>query len=604
MAWARRLACVLAHPRFPWLAALIGMLLASSALGHGLLLDDHLHRLHVEACARGDAPAAWWDLYTVATGDTRATRAAMDIGASPWWTLPELRVRFFRPVAAATHHLDHRAWPHALWLMHAQSLAWYGALIVAVGALARRWLGVGWVAGLATLLFAIDDAHATPVAWIAQRNALISGLFTVLALVAHDRARREAWRPGSWLGPMAWVLALGAGEVAIAGLGYLGAHALLLDPASRSEPGRSLATRALAVVRAVAPYLVIVIVWRVLYDRMGYGAYGSGVYLDPVRESAAFLEVLPDRMAALALGQLAWPEAETWVSASMPWTSARWGAVSVILAITLALVPRLRRDRGLVVAMVGAGLALVPIASAIPNDRLLLMVGVGGSVVVASTVAAALGEGHANPRRGAMRVVAALVAIPLLVVHTVGAALAMPKAVAALPHELEGSQRATARGIPSDDVLAQQELVIVNSPPTFVAATLWLERGETQEPLPRRLRVLGSTFAPVIVQRPDPMTLILQPVGGYLGDPFTTIVRGPSHPLAPGDRISLDGFHVEILGVAHKRPTVVKIRFDVPLDDASLRWITWQEDRFVSFALPPVGGTTVSPGRAPTHPPS
>ena len=87
----------------------------------------------------------------------------------------------------------------------------------------------------------------------------------------------------------------------------------------------------------------------------------------------------------------------------------------------------------------------------------------------------------------------------------------------------------------------------------------------------------------------------MQPVGGYLADPFTTMVRGPTHPLRVGDSVQLDGVVVEILGMAQARPTVVKASFDVPLDDRSLRLVTWQGDRFGPFVPPGVGGTTVSP---------
>src|SRR5690606_29669055 len=329
MAWLRRLAAVLAHPRLPWLAALVGVLLASPALGSGLQLDDHLHPFVVGLHVQGEAARAdlgpWWELYVAADGDEALTRARMDVGFSPWWTVPELRVRFFRPLSAATHYLEYAVWPRAPWLMHAQSLAWYGGLVLAVGSLLRRWLGPTWVAGLATLLYAIDDAHGTPAGWIAQRNALVSAVLVVLTLLAHDRARRDGWRPGRWLGPLLLALALLAGEASVAALGYLGAHALLLEPGVRGDAGgEAWLRRTGRAVRGLWPYLVVVLAWRLLYDALGYGAVGSGVYLDPGREPATFLAALPDRAAALWLSQWTWIEPERWTLASPPWPDARW----------------------------------------------------------------------------------------------------------------------------------------------------------------------------------------------------------------------------------------------------------------------------------------
>ena len=100
MARPGRLAAVLAHPRLPWLAALLGVLLASPALAQGLQLDDLLHRAWVELALQGAAPGPWWDFYAVAR-DPESNRMAMEVGASPWWALPELRIRFWRPLSAA-----------------------------------------------------------------------------------------------------------------------------------------------------------------------------------------------------------------------------------------------------------------------------------------------------------------------------------------------------------------------------------------------------------------------------------------------------------------------------------------------------------------------
>ncbi|MCA9656455.1 MAG: hypothetical protein H6712_23110 [Myxococcales bacterium] len=590
MARPGRLAAVLAHPRLPWLAALLGVLLASPALAQGLQLDDLLHRAWVELALQGEAPGPWWDFYAVAR-DPESNRMAMEVGASPWWALPELRIRFWRPLSAATHVVDYGLWPDAAWLMHAESLAWYGGLVLAVGALLRRLLGPTWVAGLGTVLYAIDDAHAVPASWIAQRNALIVAVLVVTMLWAHDRARRDGWRPGRWLGPLLLGAALLAGESAVAGLGYLVAHALLLEP---HEQGATRGARLLRAARGLVPYGVVLVGWRLLYTGLGYGAHGSGVYLDPAREPGAYVAVLPDRIAALALGELAWPTPESWAADPMPWTLVRWGAVAAVGLLGLGLAPRLGRERGLAVLVVGAGLALLPAATAVPSARLLLLVGVGASAAVASVIAVALGEGGVARWRWP----AVVLAIPLLLIHGALAPVMLVHRIVERGRSLERASATTVEGFPADEALAQQTLVIVNAPPTFIAATLWLTPGR-EAALPRSLRLLGSTFAPVVVQRPDPRSLVLQPVGGYLGDPFTTLLRGPAHPFAAGDTVALAGWSVRVLGVAHGRPSSVRFDFDEPLDDPSLRWIVWRDGRFVPFEPPAPGRAAAIPGVVP-----
>ena len=54
----------------------------------------------------------------------------METGAAPWWTLPTLRIAFFRPLAVLTHWADYRLWPDSGVLMHVHSIAWYGAVLL------------------------------------------------------------------------------------------------------------------------------------------------------------------------------------------------------------------------------------------------------------------------------------------------------------------------------------------------------------------------------------------------------------------------------------------------------------------------------------------
>jgi hypothetical protein len=46
----------------------------------------------------------------------------------------------------------------------------------------------------------------------------------------------------------------------------------------------------------------------------------------------------------------------------------------------------------------------------------------------------------------------------------------------------------------------------------------------------------------------------------------------------------------EVVGLTGDgRPAEVAFRFEVPLEDGSLRWLCYRDGRFVPFALPAVG---------------
>ncbi len=110
------------------------------------------------------------------------------MGALPWWSAPELKFVFLRPLSTSTHRLDYRLWPDSAILMHLHSLLWLVLLVWAAGRLYRKLLAPAWVAGLATILFALDDSHGYPAAWLANCNAIVSSALGVLALAAgHSR---------------------------------------------------------------------------------------------------------------------------------------------------------------------------------------------------------------------------------------------------------------------------------------------------------------------------------------------------------------------------------------------------------------------------------
>ncbi len=102
----------------------------------GPALDDHLLRaafddgLHV-ACTPP------FDLYSFFPGDSERLAELKDSGGYvPWWSDPDLKARFLRPLTSLTLSFDHQAHlPY--WLRHLHSLFCYGALLWAVALLYR-----------------------------------------------------------------------------------------------------------------------------------------------------------------------------------------------------------------------------------------------------------------------------------------------------------------------------------------------------------------------------------------------------------------------------------------------------------------------------------
>src|SRR5262249_38282925 len=126
----------------PCSAVLAAFVLSLPALRVGLFTDDFWHRAALlrerNVLSASGGPLS---LFTFASGEPAAHSRALESGAFPWWTDPDIRIVFFRPISSLTHALDYALWPSSPAAMHFHSIVWYLLVVVLAGALYRRWLG-------------------------------------------------------------------------------------------------------------------------------------------------------------------------------------------------------------------------------------------------------------------------------------------------------------------------------------------------------------------------------------------------------------------------------------------------------------------------------
>ncbi len=225
----------------------------------GLSADDLFHKAIIqgdfEPFVGKNEPIL--DLFSFFPQDPRVQALIQDWGLAPWWTVEGIHASFFRPVTAMTHLLDYALWPELPIMHHLHSLLWF---VLAAWAVRRlfRTTGLTSVAlGLAVFFFLVEDAHAMPVIWIANRNIMIAAFFGALAIEAYIKWRRAE-------GPLYQVLlfmvmGLLAAEAGLCAFGYMLAWSLVYETDWQRK------------VTATLPIIVLVITWRVVYNAMGYG---------------------------------------------------------------------------------------------------------------------------------------------------------------------------------------------------------------------------------------------------------------------------------------------------------------------------------------------
>lgn len=576
---ARRARELLGHRRLPLGVALVAIVLTLPSVFTGWVVDDYFHRVTLTGEGMF-APfvRARFDLFQFFDGDPQRTWRMMDLGFAPWWTYPHIRGAFWRPLTVLTHWLDYQLWPNSPALMHVQSVLWWGAAAAAVAWLYRRLMAPAWLAGLAALLYAIDDARAMPVGFLANRNALPAVLFGVLALLAHDSWRRGGRRGGAWLAPLLLAASLLSAEAGIATCAYLAAHAVFLD---RAGWRRGLL--------ALSPYVVVVVAWRVAWSAQGYGVAGIGLYVDPLNEPLRFLQTLGTHAPLLLLGQWAGPPPE--LSILLTPTGAAWhwrAAVVVVAAMTLIVWPLVRRDRLARFWALGMLLALVPVCATFPADRLLVFAGIGAFGLIAQFLRFVFDPANraAAPQlwRGPAKVMAGL----LVVIHLGLAPLALPLR-SSDPCGARLASRYALR-LPADVDLAGRELIVVNLPNFLHGAYFLPEREAAGLPVPQRLRVLASGMQAVDIRRPDARTLVIRPQRGFISWRFEELVRDERFPMHIGERVALTGMTVKVTALTDdERPAEARFGFDVPLEDPRLYWVCYRDGGFQPFDLPAVG---------------
>jgi hypothetical protein len=479
------------------------------------------------------------------------------------------------------------------------------------------------ISGLAALLYTIDDARGLPVGFLANRNTLICTFFGVLALLAHHcwrkQSRAGAFRPevpqkGSRVfivlaGPLLLALSLLAKEEGIGVCAYLLAYAVFLDRGSWRDRLLSL-----------APYAVVVVAWRIAWTGLGFGVDGVGYCVDPLREPVRFFWAVLERGPILLLGQWGLPPAEITLLLGTTGRSILWAAAVLFMGVVGCVVyPLIRGGRSNISSifhgnglsrtqygdasnalnahneasnphptalarfwMMGMLLAIIPICTTFPADRMLSFVGLGAMGLLAQFFVAVAEYRSTSRTRSAA-------GIAFIGVHLIVAPAMLPLR-AGWPTG-PGWSKYEIR-TPLDDSITRQDLVLVNPPSAMHVAYFAMERDFAGLPLPRHIRQLASGPGALTMQRLDERTLEIRPKNGYGGWAFERLFRAQQHPFKPGDHIDLTGMKIEIAEVTSDgRPAVARFCFDVPLEDGSLRWLAYEQGEFRPFVPPRVGGS-------------
>ncbi len=569
-------------------ATVLGVLLMAPALATGWVLDDFTHRVMLDPRTPEWAARGASTLYEFFPNSDAFRQHTFESGYFPWFTDPGIYARFFRPLSSLSIYLDHHFWPNWPALAHARSLLWFGALCGLVGLLFRRLLNKPMLAGLAMLIFAIDESHGGAVAWVANRHAIIASTLSVAVLLLHVRWRQDGCRRSALLAPLMLAIALCSSEMALCITAYLFAYAVWLDEGS-------LGRRALTLL----PYALLCVGWRIGYRALGYGAGASDLYTDPLSEPLRFALATAERLPKLLAAQLTPFTSEL----AFFFPKLRIGAlvfsVARLIIIALLLRKRVPASPTLKFCVAGMVIGALPLCAAFAADRQLLLVGIGGSVLIADLVGQLLEQRSpmGEPQAAAAPWTRGLKGLAWFWVgaHLIYAPLILPLRAYSLK-VLGAAYLEAGRSLNRVGDLTGRTLVVVHAADFFWAAPVPAARLAEGLSVPDRLRILATGISAVTISREDERTIVIRSEGGIGAVGFDKLLRHPSHPLKVGDTIAVSDMSVQVLALSSEgRPQQIRVVANRPLQQPPYLWVHWARDGYRPFTLPAVGASLKLP---------
>jgi hypothetical protein len=586
------------------LAIVSGVALRRAAL-YGSLLGDDWDHYAMWASAYPVRRSAL-DMFNFVGLPATERLALLRSGRLPWWTDPDFHLAFLRPLPSVLAYFDYALLgPESPLRHHWHSAVWWAASVAAVAAVLVRSVPRS-VAVLAVVLYAVDDAHALPVAWSANR-----GEFVAVALMFGGLAAQLDWmqrrRPVSRVVSLLLVSAgMLAGEYALGLFGYFVAYALCADR-----------SRGWAWVRTHAPLAAPVVVYLVAHAGLGYGTVGSSFYVDPFREPLRYAHAsvvrIPVLLADLGFGYAAewwygdppWRQRfiqdyglpEAWLSPSnLYYVSIGLGLLS--LALVLVALFRLRRrapegpGHPLVWLLWGALLALLPVSGALAMSRLTIGSALGFHAALAWIV---VGAGRAVVQQAATwkRLLAVAVVAAVLGVHGVHAALRGRDEAAhyALRSRLEEDWVLHAEIAAGD--LSARHVIIVSARDLASQFCLPFVRRLHGLSVPSSSEVLLPTWdGPLELTRVADNVFDLRATRLSDSRAFrTSAYRLESSEFQRGQVFVGERFNVVVMAVEHGDAVQLRFAFPKSLDDRRYLFLYPVSDGLKQLRLPAVGGT-------------
>lgn len=535
---------------------------------YSIIATDATHTVYLEGWK--DYPGYGpFSLYNFADGSAETMNRLISDGFYPWFINLDHKMNLFRPIPSLLIYLNHKLSRLNAWGYPFHSLLWYLLVIflldrficlILPGSKDGRYKPVRYIA---LLIFALASRNYFFIVYGGARYYLVVIAFGLAGLMAHIKWREQDWKPGRWLSLVFFLLCLLSGEAALALIAFLVVYELLAAPDTIKER-----------INALAPVAVLVVLYIIFYKLMDYGTANFQHYINPFNDPTGFIAALPVRLAAMVgelfLGTMS-------VINVIPQSVFMPPAWHYLLAAAAAIIiigglfypiwksesnPLRRRFRWLFAAIFTA---MVPLAPALPNSRVVIILSLAGSIILAIIIVHWWRRIRERPKSLAW--IGAIACLMLAGIHLIYSTYIWfpgTKEFKMFMAEWNNMHRTSVL----NEIKPNQTAVFLNGTGGDSFMSGFRHRLILRLPMPEQWWPLSYMPKHFKYTRVGENALELQFLDDKcLYDNPAVLGRSSDNPLEKGEELVFRGLRIHILDVNKKGPTRLRFTFDHSLDD-------------------------------------
>ncbi len=295
----------------------------------------------------------------------------------PWWTNPELKINFFRPLSGLALYAQYHVFGKHPFFFHVVATILFLTFVYLWANILREFLP-DKTAILALLIMVFSSKPIVATLWVANQNALIAAIFFTIGFQIHIMSRKSG-NTGLLIGSVIlYFIALLAGEITTSMLVFPLFYELYL------QPDRSLYSK----IKFFAALAAISIAYLAIYRYGQFGTFGSGLYVNPVREFPRWVNQFPIRFFPLLAANFFEVYIDPWAlntSTKAVFTLA--GIISAVVVTVmyfkLTAIITGKKRKILMFFFVTSIVAMIPTTSGFPMTRLVFPAFLSTAVIVA-----------------------------------------------------------------------------------------------------------------------------------------------------------------------------------------------------------------------------